>query len=312
MKRRLIPNLALFLLLTFMSSTAFMPRWGIAAVEGSNRENSAGNEQTQQKPTQRTQTARTTVSQELRRINGRLAALKSENDSLRARVAALERNIRNITGVLPQLRASLESAVKAKAAMDSSELVLVNQLSMIMNKIRLLEDKAAYIDSTNFEILSQLVLIENKIVSLTSSFNDIMAARQTESSPPSAALTDEEFRRRYIEALTTYQNGQYREAIDKFSELVSDGAHHELADNSQYWLAECYYAMKNFKRAITEFERVFNYSDSDKGDDARYKIALSYWNVGSHDRARIEFQKLLDEYPGSDLGDKARRYIQSR
>jgi len=312
MKHRLASGLVLTLLLTLIVSIAALPTWDLTSEREPALRDLAGDRQTQQRPTRQTRAPSSTVSQELRRINGRLAALKSENDSLRARMAALERGIRELTGAMPALRQSLESAVKAKAAMDSSELTLVNQLSMIMNKIRLLEDKASYIDSTNFEILSQLVLLENKIVSLTSSFNDIMAARQAEASAPSLALTDEEFRRRYIEALTAYQNGQYREAIDKFTALVRDNSDHELADNSQYWLAECSYATKNFKQAIAEFERVFNYPASDKGDDARYKIALCYWNVGSHDRARIEFQKLLDEYPGSDLNEKARRYLQSR
>lgn len=311
MKHRLVAGIGLSLALILLFPTVILPRW-VAVFEGSSLGPHAKYEQTKQQPTQRTRVTLSSITQEIRRINGRLSVLKRENDSLRARLVALEGNLRNVTGVVPELRASLESAVKAKAAIDSSELTLVNQLSLIMNKIRLLEDKAAYIDSTNFEILSQLVLLENKIVSLTGSFNDIMAAREAESSPPSTALTDEEFRRRYIQALTAYQNGQYREAEERFAELVSGGSQHELADNSQYWLAECFYATKNFKRAIAEFERVFNYLSSDKGDDARYKIALSYWNVGSHDRARIEFRKLLDEYPDSDLGEKARRFLQSR
>jgi TolA-binding protein len=273
-----------------------------------------GNEQTQTRrpSTQRPRTGTPNVSQELRRINGRLAALKSENDSLRARIMILERVVRDYNRVIPDLRASLQSAVQAKSSMDSSELALVNRLSLIMNKIRLLEDKAAYIDSTNFEILSQLVLLENKIISLTSSFNDIMAARQSEAVPPPTAMTDEDFRKQYIAALTTYQNGNYRVGTDQFTELVNNGGQHELADNAQYWLAECYYAMKNFKRAIAEFEHIFNYANSDKADDARYKIALSYWNVGSHDRARVEYRKLLDEYPDSELTDKARRFFQSK
>ncbi|MFC1484697.1 tol-pal system YbgF family protein [Candidatus Neomarinimicrobiota bacterium] len=272
-------------------------------------------EQTQTRPrssTQRPRTSTPNVSQELRRINGRLAALKSENDSLRARIMILERVVKDFNRIIPDLRASLQSTVQAKASMDSSELALVNRLSLIMNKIRLLEDKAGYIDSTNFEILSQLVLLENKIISLTSSFNDIMAARQGETVPSPTAITDEDFRKQYIEALTTYQNGIYRVGVEQFTDLVNNGGQHELADNAQYWLAECYYAMKNFKRAITEFEHIFNFTNSDKADDARYKIALSYWNVGSHDRARVEYRKLLDEYPDSELTDKARRFFQSK
>ncbi|MBA7602124.1 MAG: tetratricopeptide repeat protein [Calditrichaeota bacterium] len=312
MKRRLVTFIGLSLTILLLLPSVLLPR-RLAAPEGPSPGHYPKYEQTQQQPpTQRTRTTSSSVSQEIRRINGRLAALKRENDSLRVRVTALERNLRAATEVVPELRASLESAVKAKAAMDSSELTLISQLSLIMNKIRLLEEKAAYIDSTNFEILSQLVLLENKIVSLTSSFNDIMAARKAEASPPPAALTDEELRFRYVDAIGTYQNGQYREAIAKFTDLVRDRSQHEWADNSQYWLAECFYALGNYKQAITEFERVFDYKASEKADDSRYKIALCYRNVGSHNRARIEFQKLLDEYPDSELVEKARRFLQSR
>lgn len=270
---------------------------------------SARQDQTTQRTTQRARSTATSVSQELRRINGRLAVLRRENDSLRARIAVVETNFQEVTGVMPELKATLQSAVKAKAAMDSSELAMVNQFSLLMNKISLLEDKAAFIDSTNFEILSQLVLIENKIVSLTQSFNDIMAARQPASFSGTARLSDDEYRRRYIEALKTYQRGDFREAGDLFSDLIKNGGSHDLADNSQYWLAECFYATNNFKRAIMEFGRVFDYAGTDKSDDAQLKIARSYWNAGNHDRARAEFQKLLAEYPETDLSDAAPQYL---
>ena len=268
-----------------------------------------GLERSAQRPTQRTRSSSASVSQELRRINGRMAALRRESDSLQARITLLETNFQEMTGVMPELKATLQSSVEAKAAMDSSELAMVNQFSLLMNKINLLEDKAAFIDSTNFEILSQLVMIENKIVSLTQSFTDIMAARQPASLSGASRLSDDEFRRRYIEALKTYQRGEFREAGNLFSDLVTRGGSRELADNSQYWLAECFYATHDFKRAIMEFGRVFDYAGTDKGDDAQLKIARSYWNAGNHDRARAEFQKLLAEYPETDLRDAAPQYL---
>lgn len=270
---------------------------------------SARQERTTQRPTQRTRSSSATVSQEIRRINGRLAALMRESDSLRARIVAVETNFQEVTGVMPELKATLQSAVKAKTAMDSSELAMVNQFSLLMNKIRLLEDKASFIDSTNFEILSQLVLIENKIVSLTQSFSDIMAARQPANLSGGARLSDDEFRQRYIDALKTYQRGEFREAGDAFIDLIKNGGSHDLADNAQYWLAECFYATNNYKRAIMEFGRVFDYAGTDKGDDAQLKISRSYWNAGNHDRARAEFQKLLAEYPRTDLSDSAPQYL---
>lgn len=248
-------------------------------------------------------------AKDIRTLKARAAALQVENDSLKARVGRLERRLMIVNNVLPELQATLKSTAAAKAAMDSSELAMVNQLSLILNKISLLEDKATYVDSTNFEILSQLVLLENKIVSLTGSFNDIMAAREPRDSRETAQIGDEEFRSRYVEALTDYQNGQFREAGNKFASLLQSGSQHALADNSQYWLAECFYDLKNYRRAIAEFEKVYQFKGSDKKDDAQYKIALSYLNAGDRDQARKEFQRLLDEHPDSDLREKARRYL---
>jgi len=277
-----------------------------ALADGMERELSGVSDDAPQTSTQRT----SSVSNELRKLNGRTALLKRQNDSLRVRIQVLEQNIQAIMQVLPQLKRTLGSAVQAKAAMDSSELAMVNQLSLLMNKISLLEDKAGYIDSTNFEILSQLVLLENRIVSLTGSFNDVMAARQPGGATRGRQLTDEEYRRRYIDALTTYQDGQIQEAITKFTELVNEPMRHELAGNAQYWLAECYYDIKNFKRAIMEFERVFQYAGTTKGDDAQLKIALCYWHAGNQERARSEFQRLLVEYPETEYGTVARQYLQ--
>ncbi|MCH7939870.1 MAG: tetratricopeptide repeat protein [Candidatus Marinimicrobia bacterium] len=54
---------------------------------------------------------------------------------------------------------------------------------------------------------------------------------------------------------------------------------------------------------------MYIYSSSDKKDDAQYKIALSYYNAGNQEQARKEFQRLLDDFPDSDLREKSRRYL---
>ena len=93
-------------------------------------------------------------------------------------------------------------------------------------------------------------------------------------------------RRGLLCALLAYQTGQYRAAGNQFASLTRNGPEHDLADNSQYWLAECFYDLKNYRRAIAEFEKVYIYSSSDKKDDAQYKIALSYYNAGNQDTSR--------------------------
>ena len=304
--KRLLASGPIGILLVTLSAMAISPEI-IPARSSDALAAAAGDQERSNRRTRRSNAANN--SQDVRTLKARVAALQAQSDSLQARVRSLEQRLQVVNSVLPELQATLRSAVAAKVALDSSELAMINQLSLILNKISMLEDKAIYVDSTNFEILSQLVLLENKIVSLTGSFNDIMAAREPSGRTAASQLGDEEFRKRYVSALTAYQNGQFREAGNQFASLIRNGPEHDLADNSQYWLAECFYDLKNYRRAIAEFEKVYIYAGSDKKDDAQYKIALSYYNAGNQDQARKEFQRLLDDFPDSDLREKSRRYL---
>ena len=43
-----------------------------------------------------------------------------------------------------------------------------------------------------------------------------------------------------------------------------------------------------------EFQKVFEFTDSDKWDDAQLKLGICYKNMGNGRRAKEEFKKLLD------------------
>ena len=98
-------------------------------------------------------------------------------------------------------------------------------------------------------------------------------------------------------------------AIEGFEDLVKSDATNDLADNCQYWLAECYYSQKNFKRAIAEFEKVFSFAGTNKDADAQLKIALAHQSMGNIDKARDEFQRIIDYFPGSDHYPKAKEWL---
>ena len=84
-----------------------------------------------------------------------------------------------------------------------------------------------------------------------------------------------------------------------------------MADNAQYWLAECYYSQKDYKRAIIEFEKVFTFVNTNKNDDAQYKIALAHQSIGSIEKARAEFQRLIEYFPGSEFYQQAKTALKS-
>ena len=239
------------------------------------------------------------VNRELKRLNAKIDRVRVLVDSLE-----LDNQI-----LLPELMSAFRQAVKSKAQQDSITLVVLKRLNTLSNKIVNLENQSKYMDSTALEIFNKLVLVENKIVTLTNSYNEMAKLRSGDPISSEPQFNAEQYKETYMKSLGHFQNQNYKSAILGFEELVKSGATNDLADNSQYWLAECYYSRKDFKRSIAEFEKVFTYAGTDKDDDAQLKIGLSYQSIGNVDKAREEFQRFIDYFPGSEYYPKAKEAL---
>jgi tol-pal system protein YbgF len=114
-----------------------------------------------------------------------------------------------------------------------------------------------------------------------------------------------EFENNYDRALDLFHSGQYRDAMSLFESLLTQDRNHSLSDNAQYWVGECNYALGNYRAAILAFEKVFAFSQSNKNDYAQYKLGLCYQKLGDSERAREEFQNLVDNYSNPELVGRA-------
>ena len=192
---------------------------------------------------------------------------------------------------------------------DNNQVDLINTMIRLKNKVKILEDRAFYTDSLYFEIVNDLVQIENKIVSLTTSYKEMIQLKTNGSIKELPSISDEEYTARYIESLSFYQNGEWNKSLDGFTYLIAVNSSHDLADNCQYWVGEVYYGLKDYKRSITEFEKVFSFPGTNKADDAQYKLGLCFLNINNKSRALDEFTKVTDYYSNSEYYKKAKQYI---
>ncbi len=129
--------------------------------------------------------------------------------------------------------------------------------------------------------------------------------------PAAAAgpISQSEYEAQYKHGLELFHQRKYREALSVFEKLLAIDTNNNLADNAQYWIGECYYAMGRYKEAIIAFEKVFTFKFSNKNDYAQFKIGQCYYKLGDRERARQEFQELLDNYPNSELVTRAKEYL---
>lgn len=89
------------------------------------------------------------------------------------------------------------------------------------------------------------------------------------------------------------------EAIRVFRDFLYYYPRSSLADNAVYWTGECYYYMKNYHRAIREFDKVIRRIGGNKVPDAMLKKGYSYLSLGRYEAAFRTLEDLIYRYPRS-------------
>jgi tol-pal system protein YbgF len=109
--------------------------------------------------------------------------------------------------------------------------------------------------------------------------------------------------RRSYEALRA---GKQEEAAQGFKDFLHAYPTHDLADNSQYWLGECFYDRKEYVSAVREFRKVIeHYPSGNKVPDALLKVGFSYLLLGSTDAGRQTLSQLQRSYPRHEAASLA-------
>jgi len=102
----------------------------------------------------------------------------------------------------------------------------------------------------------------------------------------------------YRKSYEALRAGKHDEAAQGFKEFLRAYPASDLADNSQYWLGECYYDRKDFGQAVREFRRVIErYPNGNKVPDALLKVGFSYLSLGSTEAGKQTLTQLQRSYP---------------
>jgi tol-pal system protein YbgF len=112
--------------------------------------------------------------------------------------------------------------------------------------------------------------------------------------------------RLYRKAYDTLRSGNDVEAEPLFRAFLRSFPGSDLADNSQYWLGECFYDRKDFTQAVREFRRVIErYPNGNKVPDALLKVGFSYLALGSVDAGKQTLSQVQRSYPRHEAASLA-------
>lgn len=119
-------------------------------------------------------------------------------------------------------------------------------------------------------------------------------------------------RRLYDRVMDEFKHRDYEAAMAGFRLFIELHSQSALAANAQYWIGECQYRMRRYRDALKSFYVVVsNYPLSPKLAASTLKLGQTYTKLGDHEKARLMFDRVVDQYPDSSEAEVARKVIEA-
>jgi len=108
-----------------------------------------------------------------------------------------------------------------------------------------------------------------------------------------------------------FKHRDYEAALAGFRLFIELHGQSALAANAQYWIGECQYRLGRYKDALNSFYNVVSYYPlSPKLAASTLKIGQTYGKLGDPEKARLMFDRVVDQYPDSSEAELARKAIE--
>jgi tol-pal system protein YbgF len=187
-----------------------------------------------------------------------------------------------------------------------------NQADMTQNKENLLLSMQFLKEELN-DIKNSLNKLNDKIMNSPSAAGGTIAG--TVDSTPNSAKTNETSLTQdpstiYYAAYSDYIKENFELAIEGFRQFIRNFPESGLADNSLYWIGECYYAKKKYQDAINTFNDLLNkYKDGDKVPAAILKKGYALLEMGRQSEGLAILKELISRFPLSEESSLAGQKI---
>lgn len=249
---------------------------------------------------------------ELVKTRTELSDVRAGNKAVEAGLLDIQLKLNGIEKRLSTLEAgSQETGEIRKSLADTGALIdqLLTDIQLIQGKLEennfRLQDLGQKLDDRSFkisELAARLTDLEAKV-----SAQGDLSSSPTPTGPAGQQPRAIEPSEAYRQAKNDYDTGNFELALAGFQNFLVQFPDSTQADNAQYWIGECRYALKDFEQAIDAFSLLLKeHPKSDKVPGAKLKIGLAYLNRENNSKAREWLNKVVKDHPGSREADLAR------
>jgi tol-pal system protein YbgF len=243
------------------------------------------------------------ADKDVERLQVQVTALQTQIQDMKNAVELLRMDLKRLNELMAEQNASVRSTVLDRRMSDEAVQTSLREISDRLNDLSAQMDARAAaappaLGGPSAEPASGPVT------------NPPPGPTGVPSSPPIPAAGAPAPRELYSQAYADYARGNFDLAIQEYEEYLRNYPDTDLADNAQYWIGECLYAKKQFGEAIAAWDTMLRtYPASDKIPDARFKKGMALERLGRRTQALIEYRYVVDRYPNSEAGRRAREKL---
>lgn len=201
---------------------------------------------------------------------------------------------------------SLRAVVDTMAVRDSLSLEMLREMRADVSEQReILLSTRATTGSTTREVYEQMGRLEGKLDEVMGRFQQV-----TERAPVTRAPGGADANQIYDQAAQDLTQGRYTLSLQGFREFVARYPESDLADNAQYGVGECQFALSRFDSAAVAYAEVeARYPQGDKVPAALYKLAICQEKLDRAAQARVTLENLVERFPLSGEAHLARERL---
>jgi len=246
---------------------------------------------------------------------------QDEMSVLRNRIEGLEQQLAKQDAQLTSRASELESRLGQRAEADekirsqSAELyATLDQIREDIHSLRGRVEEAEYLlksrkenlqpaggeQAQRVEKIAQTTAENENRIRRIDQYLNLEAASGPAKAPAAGPLQDTSEEALYNAAKESFDIGGFSEARRKFEVFLKKHPKSSFADNAQFWIGETYYRENWHEKAILEYQKVIEgYPKGNKVQASLLKQGLAFQNLGDKSSARIILNELVKKHPQS-------------
>lgn len=116
----------------------------------------------------------------------------------------------------------------------------------------------------------------------------------------------------YDNSLAYFKEEKFEDALDGFKSFLDEYPKSDRADNAQFWIGECYMALKQYEQAILAYQDVIKkFPKGNKVPNALLRQAGAFLEIKDKTSSRLLLKKVIEKYPESSEAESARKKLKT-